>query len=75
MIRLSKPQILLLHEQLIAETGGSSGLRNEGMLDSALHVIYMSGEAAKTQTIPQFFDWGMVIRYKKHLYHIKMPEC
>lgn len=40
-----------------------------------LHVIYMSGEAAKTQTIPQFFDWGIVIRYKKHLYHIKMPEC
>ena len=32
MIRLSKPQILLLHEQLIAETGGSSGLRDEGML-------------------------------------------
>ena len=37
MIRLSKPQILLLHEQLIAETGGSSGLRDEGMLDSALN--------------------------------------
>ena len=36
MIRLSKPQILLLHEQLIAETGGSSGLRDEGMLDSEL---------------------------------------
>ena len=37
MIRLSKAQILLLHEQLIAETGGSSGLRDEGMLDSALN--------------------------------------
>ena len=37
MIRLSKPQIFLLHEQLIAETGGSSGLRDEGMLDSALN--------------------------------------
>lgn len=30
MIRLSKPQILLLHEQLLKATGGSSGLRDEG---------------------------------------------
>ena len=37
MIRLSKPQILLLHEQLIAETGCSPCLRDEGMLDSALN--------------------------------------
>ena len=35
MIRLSKSQVLLIHDQLIAETGGSSGLRDEGMLDSA----------------------------------------
>ena len=37
MIRLSKHQILLIHDQLIAETGGSSGLRDEGMLDSAMN--------------------------------------
>ena len=37
MIRLSKSQVLLLHEQLVAETGGSPGLRDEGMLDSALN--------------------------------------
>ena len=37
MIRLSKHQILLIHDQLIADTGGSSGLRDEGMLDSALN--------------------------------------
>ena len=30
MIRLSKHQILLIHDQLIAETGGSSGLLDEG---------------------------------------------
>ena len=42
MIRLSKTQILLLHEQLIAETGGSSGLRDEGMLDSALNAPFQS---------------------------------
>lgn len=42
MIRLSKPQILLLHEQLIAETGGSSGLLDEGMLDSALNAPFQT---------------------------------
>ena len=42
MIRLSKPQILLLHEPLIAETGGSSGLRDEGMLDSALNTPFQT---------------------------------
>ena len=42
MIRLSKPQVLLLHEQLIAETGGSSGLRDEGMLDSALNTPFQT---------------------------------
>ena len=42
MIRLSKTQILLLHEQLIAETGGSSGLREEGMLDSALNAPFQT---------------------------------
>ena len=35
MIRLTKRQILLLHEQLIRETGGSGGLRDETLLESA----------------------------------------
>ncbi len=30
---LTRRQILMLHEQLIAETGGSAGLRDEGLLD------------------------------------------
>ena len=42
MIRLSKPQILLLHEQLITETGGSPALRDEGMLDSALNAPFQT---------------------------------
>ena len=36
MIILSKEQILRLHSQLISETGGTDGLRDEGMLESAL---------------------------------------
>lgn len=42
MIRLSKSQILLLHNQLISETGGSSGLRDEGLLDSALNAPFQT---------------------------------
>ena len=33
---LTKAQVLMLHEQLVNETGGSLGLRDEGMLESAL---------------------------------------
>lgn len=36
MIILSKEQILRLHSQLISETGGTDGLRDEGMFESAL---------------------------------------
>ena len=42
MIRLSKSQVLLIHDQLIAETGGSPGLRDEGMLDSALNAPFQT---------------------------------
>ena len=42
MIRISKSQIVLLHEQLIEATGGSSGLRDEGMLDSALNAPFQT---------------------------------
>ena len=42
MIVLSKEQILVLHEQLIEETGGSSGLKDEGLLESALASPFQS---------------------------------
>ena len=42
MIRLSKLQVLLIYDQLIAETGGSPGLRDEGMLDSALNAPFQT---------------------------------
>jgi death-on-curing protein len=42
MIVLSKGQILVLHEQLIEETGGSSGLKDEGLLESALASPFQS---------------------------------
>lgn len=36
MKRLSKEQVLLLHSQLIESFGGSSGVRDDNLLDSAL---------------------------------------
>lgn len=42
MIRLSRSQVLLIYDQLITETGGSSGLRDEGMLESALNAPFQT---------------------------------
>jgi len=44
MIILSKEQVIMLHEQLIEETGGSSGLKDEGLLESALAAPFQSFE-------------------------------
>lgn len=42
MIRLSKEQVILLHKRLIETTGGSDGVRDAGMLDSALSNPFQS---------------------------------
>ena len=36
MIKFSKEKVLLLHKLLAEATGGSVGVRDEGLLDSAL---------------------------------------
>ena len=40
MIRLSKAQVLQLHQHLIEITGGAVGIRDDGMLDSALNTPF-----------------------------------
>lgn len=40
MIRLTMAQVIAMHEELIRETGGRMGLRDEGMLDAALHAPF-----------------------------------
>lgn len=42
MIRLSKEQVILLHERLIEVTGGGNGIRDDGMLDAALANLFQS---------------------------------
>lgn len=39
---LSKRQVLMLHRQLVEQTGGSNGIRDEGLLDSALSAPFQS---------------------------------
>ena len=42
MIKLTKEQMLLLHTQLIETTGGSDGIRDMGLLESALESPFQS---------------------------------
>ena len=42
MIILSKEQIIKLHDHLISETGGLNGIRDDGLLDSALNAPFQS---------------------------------
>ncbi len=40
MIKFSKEKILLIHQLIAEETGGSVGVRDSGLLDSAIEGIY-----------------------------------
>ena len=49
---LTKKQVLMLHGQLVEETGGSAGLRDDGLLESALSAPFQS--FAGTDMFPSF---------------------
>lgn len=40
MIKFSKEKVLLLHQLIVQETGGSNGVRDIGLLDSAIESAY-----------------------------------
>ena len=40
MIKFSKDKVLLLHQLIAEETGGSIGVRDEGLLESALEAAF-----------------------------------
>lgn len=42
MIKFSKEKVLLLHQLIAEETGGSVGVRDEGLLESALESAFSS---------------------------------
>ena len=53
MIRFSKDKILLLHQILAEATGGSAGVRDEALLDSALESVF-AGFGDK-----EFYAWNI----------------
>jgi len=42
MNRLTKDDVLLLHAALLAEYGGADGIRDEGLLESAIHAPFQT---------------------------------
>lgn len=42
MIRLSKDQVIKIHSMLIEQTGGRDGIRDDGLLDSALNAPFQT---------------------------------
>lgn len=42
MKRLSVPQIVLMHNSLIKETGGTDGMRDENLLNSAVNAPFQT---------------------------------
>lgn len=42
MKQLTKRQVLLLHEQLLQEFGGTAGIRDDGLLESALSAPFQT---------------------------------
>lgn len=61
MKKLTKEQILMLHNELIRETGGSGGLRDEGLLDSALNAPFQ--EFGDVDSFPSLQQKGARLGY------------
>ena len=54
MRMLDKRQVLLLHQQLVEETGGERGIRDEGLLESALYAPFQEyGDTAAYPSLQQ----------------------
>lgn len=61
MIRLTKQQVILLHEDIIAASGGSSEIRDEGLLDSALNAPFQT--FAETELYPTVVEKAARLGY------------
>ena len=72
MKKLSKEQILMLHAQLIQQTGGSDGVRDYNLLDSALETPFQSFGGDELYPIIQFLALnGIELSYtQKELYEM-----
>lgn len=61
MKRLSKKHILTLHRALISEFGGQDGVRDEGLLESAISTPFQT--FAGQELYPSLIDKGVRLGY------------
>ena len=67
MKRLTKEQVMLLHKELVKESGGSAEIRDEGLLDSALNApfqIISDNHRKSSSSWIQFDKKSCVCRWK-----------
>lgn len=62
MKKLTRAQILALHREIIRETGGTDGLRDEGLLDSAINAPFQ-GFGGTEQFPPSLQQKGARLGY------------
>lgn len=69
MIRLTKQQVILLHKDIIAASGGSSEIRDEGLLDSALNTPFQTfADAELYPTVIEKAAWLGYSLIKNHAF-------
>lgn len=58
---LSRKQIIFLHEHLINATGGTEGIKDEGMLESAMNAPFQTfgGEDLFQRFTKKLLDWDL----------------
>ena len=61
MIRLTKQQVILLHRDVIAQSGGSPEIRDEGLLESALNAPFQT--FAGIELYPTIIDKAAQLEY------------
>ena len=70
MITITKKQVLLLHKAIYERYGGSHGVRDEGLLDSALKAPFMTfgGEDLYPDELEKIvrFGYGLVSNHPFH---------
>ena len=62
MIRFSKEKVLLLHKMIAQETGGSIGVRDEGLLESALEGAFATFDGQELYRAKKKKARGSVLR-------------
>ena len=62
MIRISKEKVLRLHQIMAEATGGSVGIRDEGLLESALEGAFAGFGEHEFYPTKEEKEQGLVIR-------------